>query len=177
MWANLLAPYVGGKKFAGADAVDPTKLDEYFRGSSFFQCPRINDATIKPLHYIVNSLDMQTNQAQPNVFQDTLYHKLGSIARPVEVVYITEINQENAQKYEMKSRGYTAWNISNPSMSTFDIRGQPNPASAARMMHEKERRHGGMVNIVLFDSHVESRRLNKNEVPFWLFSPYSPRLY
>jgi prepilin-type N-terminal cleavage/methylation domain-containing protein/prepilin-type processing-associated H-X9-DG protein len=176
MWANLLAPYVGGKQFTGADALDQTKLDDYFRGSKLFQCPGIKDATIKPLHYIVNSLDISANQAQPNVFQDTLYHRLSSIPRPVEVGYITEINQENAKKYEMKTRGYAAWNIFGPTTTTFDIRNQANPVSLARMMHEKERRHGGLVDILFFDSHVEGRKLNAQRVPFWLFSPYAPRL-
>ncbi len=176
MWANLLAPYVGGKQFTGADALNQTKLDEYFRGSKFFQCPGIKDVKIKPLHYIVNSLDMPANQAQPNVFWDTLYHKLGSVPSPVEVGYITEINQENAKKYEMKDRGYAAWNIFDPTTTTFDVRGKANTVQEARMMHEKEKRHGGLVNIVFFDSHVEGRKLTPKGVPFWLFSPYSPRL-
>jgi prepilin-type N-terminal cleavage/methylation domain-containing protein len=175
MWANLLAPYVGGKQFTGADALDQAKLDEHFRGSKFFQCPGIKDVKIKPLHYLVNSLDLQANQAQPNVFMDTLYHRLSSIPRPVEVAYLTEINQENAAKYEMKTRGYAAWNIFNPSTTTFDIRNKANPVQSARMMHENEKRHGGRVNLLFFESHVESRKLSPQGVPFWLFSPYSPR--
>jgi prepilin-type processing-associated H-X9-DG protein len=106
-----------------------------------------------------------------------LYHKLSSIPRPVEVAYITEINEENAQKYEMKTRGYAAWNIYTPTTTTFDIRNRANAESAARMMHEKERRHGGLVGILFFDSHVEGRKLKAEGakgVPFWLFSPYSP---
>ena len=179
MWANLLAPYVGGKQFTGAEALDQSKLDDYFRGSKFFQCPGIKDVKIKPLHYIVNSLDMPANQAQPNVFWDTLYHKLSSVPRLVEVGYITEINQENAKKYEMKDRGYAAWNIFDPTTTTFDVRKKANTVQDARMMHEKEKRHGGLVNVLFFDSHVEGRKLTAEGargVPFWLFSPYSPRL-
>ena len=179
MWANLLAPYVGGKQFTGANATDETLLDAYFRGNQLFQCPAIKDATIKPLHYIVNSLDLEANRVQPNDFRDTVYHKLSSIPRPVEVGYITEINQVNAQKHDMKNRGYAAWNIFSPPTTTFDIRNQPNTVQSARMMHEKEKRHGGQVNVLFFDSRVEGRKLKAEGakgVPFWLFSPYSPRL-
>jgi prepilin-type processing-associated H-X9-DG protein len=175
MWANLLARYAGEKPFLSAGAMDETNLDLYFRGSKFFQCPGIKDTTLKPLHYIVNSLDIQANQAQPNVFKDTLDHKLSEIPRPVEVAYITEINEDNAKKYGLKS--YVNWNIFNPTLTTFDLRGTPNPVSSSRMMHENERRHGGFVDMVFFDTHVESRPLTKSAVPFWLFSPYSPRLY
>ncbi len=170
MWANLLAPYVGGKQFTGADAQNETLLDKYFAGYDLFQCPALRDSTIKPLHFIVNSLDMQANKIQPNVFRDTKFHKLSSIPRPVEVGYITEINETWA-----KGKSYVNWNIFSPPTTTFNLQNQPNPVSSARMMHEKETRHSGYVSVLFFDSHVEARKLNKQGVPFWVFSPYSPR--
>ena len=105
-----------------------------------------------------------------------MYHKLSSIPRPVEVGYLSEINQENAKKYEMKTRGYAAWNIFSPTTTTFDLQNKANTVQLARMMHEKERRHGGRVNILFFDSHVEGKKLVASAVQFWLFSPYSPHL-
>jgi prepilin-type N-terminal cleavage/methylation domain-containing protein/prepilin-type processing-associated H-X9-DG protein len=176
MWANMLAPYVGGKQFTGADATDESKLDAYFASSKFFQCPAVRSPTnmVKPLHYIINDLDIAANQSQPNVFPETLYHKLSSIPRPVEVGYLTEINETWA-----KGKSYVNWNIWRPDTTTFDIRNQPNPVTSARMMHANEQRHSGQVNVLFFDSHVESRLLKaegKRGVPFWLFSPYSPHL-
>jgi len=174
MWANMLSPYIGGKQFTGADATDETKLDTYFKGYKFFQCPAIRDATIKPLHYIINDLDIPANQAQPNLFLETLFHKLSNIPRPVEVGYLTEIGETWA-----KGKGYVNWNLWNPTTTTFDIRNQANAVTTARMMHKKEKRHNGQVNVLFFDTHVESRKLKAGGtkgVPFWLFSPYSPRL-
>ncbi len=176
MWANMLAPYVGGKQFEGADATDETKLDNYFAGYKFFQCPAVRSSTndVKPLHYIINDLDIPASQPLPQSFPETLYHKLASIPRPVEVGYITEINETWA-----KGKSYVNWNIWTPQTTTFNILNQANPVSSARMMHANEKRHNGQVNVLFFDTHVESRKLKAEGtkgVPFWLFSPYSPRL-
>jgi prepilin-type N-terminal cleavage/methylation domain-containing protein/prepilin-type processing-associated H-X9-DG protein len=176
MWANMLAPYIGGKQFTGADTTDETKLDAYFASYKFFQCPGVRSATnvVKPLHYIINDLDIPANQTQPNLFRETLYHKVSSIPRPVEVVYLTEINETWA-----KGKSYVNWNLWNPQTTTFTLQNQPNPVSSSRMMHANERRHSGQVNVLFFDTHVEGRRLStdgKKGVPFWLFSPFSPRL-
>jgi prepilin-type N-terminal cleavage/methylation domain-containing protein/prepilin-type processing-associated H-X9-DG protein len=176
MWANMLAPYVGGKQFTGADATDETKLDTYFAGYKFFQCPAIRTGTniVKPLHYIINDLDIPAIQTQPNSFPETLFHKLSTIPRPVEVGYITEINETWA-----RGKSYVNWNIWTPGTTTFNLQNLANPVSSARMMHANEKRHNGQVNVLFFDTHVESRRLKpegNRGVPFWLFSPYSPRL-
>jgi prepilin-type N-terminal cleavage/methylation domain-containing protein len=176
MWANMLAPYVGGKQFTGADATDVAKLDTYFAGYKFFQCPAVRSPTnsVKPLHYLLNSLDIPANKTQPNVFAETTFHKLSTIPRPVEVGYITEINEKWAQ-----GKSYVNWNFWNPQTTTYNILNQPNGDTTARMMHEKEKRHNGRVNVLFFESHVESRKLSAKDakgVPFWLFSPYSPRL-
>ena len=42
------------------------------------------------------------------------------------------------------------------------------------MMHANEKRHGGNVDMTFFDSHVESRKLRKEKVPYWLFNPGMP---
>ena len=175
MWANMLSPYVGGKQFEGADATDDSKLSAYFASYKFFQCPGIRSPTniVKPLHYVLNNLDIPANKVQPNLFPETDFHKLANIPRPVEVGYITEINEEWA-----KGKTYVNWNIWRPDTTTFDMRNKPNSVQDARMMHANEKRHGGQVNVVFFDSHVEGRKLNAGMkgVPFWLFSPYSPKL-
>ncbi len=176
MWANMLAPYIGGKKFEGADATDESKLDIYFAGYRFFQCPALRSPTnvVKPLHYIINDLDIPANQIKPSSFDETLYHKLATIPRPVEVGYLTEINETWA-----KGKSYVNWNFWTPQTTTFNIQKQANPVSASRMMHANEKRHNGQVNVLFFDTHVEARRLTPDGtrgVPFWLFSPHSPKL-
>jgi prepilin-type N-terminal cleavage/methylation domain-containing protein/prepilin-type processing-associated H-X9-DG protein len=179
MWANLLAPYVGGKQFIGADAQDEGKLDSYFAGYKFFQCPGVRTPTnsnqalsVKPLHYIINNLDIPKSKGPPVDYPETEFHKLSGIPRPVEVAYITEINETWA-----KGKGYVNWNIWKPDTTTFNTQNKANSIQTTRMMHEKEKRHGGQVNVLFFDAHVEARRLTPDAakgVPFWIFSPYTP---
>jgi prepilin-type N-terminal cleavage/methylation domain-containing protein/prepilin-type processing-associated H-X9-DG protein len=176
MFANLLAPYVGGKQFVGADATDETKLDAYFASYKFFQCPGIRSPTniVKPLHYIINNLDIPASKLAPNSFPETYFHKLSGIPRPVSVGYISEINEKWAQ-----NKTYVNWNFWNPSTTTYNILNQANNDTTSRIMHRTERRHGGRINVLFFDSHVEGRKLaltTDQGVPFWLFSPYSPKI-
>ena len=125
---------------------------------------------VKPLHYIVNALDIPANQAQPNVFSETLYHKLTAIPRPVEVVYLTEINETWA-----RGKGYVNWNLWNPATTTFNMQKQANPVSSARMMHANEKRHSGIVNLLFFDSHVEGRKLNPARCAILALQPLFPQ--
>ena len=92
MWANLLAPYIGGKQLVNTGNLDQD-LDNYFKLYKFFQCPGVRDAAIKPLHYLVNTLDIPKLQTQPGNYPETMYHKLSNIPRPVEVVYVTDVNE------------------------------------------------------------------------------------
>lgn len=186
MWANLLAPYVGGKQFDYISTADlTTQLDAYFKTYKFFQCSAIRTSfddpgsQIKPLHYIVNTLDIQKSLANWTSYPEVVdYQKLSNIPKPVEVVYITEINEDKARAGQMAA--YSAMNVYNPTTSTFDEAGKANPAvngatPGARMMHAKEKRHGGNVNLEFYDSHVESRKMIKDKVPYWLFNPGTPR--
>lgn len=181
MWANLLAPYVGGKQFTdNPGATLAANLDAYFASFKFFQCSAIRAATnnMKPLHYICNTVDIPANIANYQPAKETLYHKLTSIPRPVEVVYITEINEDKAKLGMMND--YAGMNVFSPSTTTFNATGNPNPklgagTTGARMMHSTERRHGGNVNLAFFDSHVESRKLRNDSVPYRLFNPGAPR--
>ena len=181
MWGNLLAPYVGGKQFTSTGADLRDDLDRYFRSYKFFQCPAVTAPTnnVRPLHYIVNTLDMPKNMANWQSYTEVKdYHKLGTVPRPVELVYITEINEDKAKIGQMND--YAGMNVYRPSTTTFDQNGKANPptgtgTTGSRMMHANERRHGGFVNVAFFDSHVESRRLQKERVAYWLFNPGAPR--
>ncbi|MBI4657540.1 MAG: type II secretion system protein [Verrucomicrobia bacterium] len=91
LFANLLAPYVGGKQYTGGAALDQTLLDNYFKSSALFQCPSLNPKTaIKSLHYVVNSIDFTVFQ-RSKTYTDAYYHKLNSVTTPSATVYITEI--------------------------------------------------------------------------------------
>jgi len=182
MWANLLAPYIGGKTF---DYTDLSTIEgdftRYFGSYKFFQCPGIRGTTnegVLPLHYNINTLDIQKNLANWTSFAEVVdYQKLSAIPRKTDTVYITEINEDKAKARQMG--GYTAFNVWRPWTTTFNEEGKANPAtgggsSGARMMHANERRHGGNVNLAFFDSHVESRRMTKDKVPYWLFNPGVP---
>jgi len=179
MWANLLAPYIGGKQFTYTSlATIEADFDNYFAGYKFFQCSAVRSPTnnMKGLHYLVNTLDIPANIANWSSFKEvTQFHKLSSIPKPVEVVYITEINEDKAKLGQMNN--YTAMNVYNPTTTPFDAEGKANAATgnnSARMMHANEKRHGGSVNLAFFDSHVESRKLKNTSVPYRLFNPGAP---
>jgi prepilin-type processing-associated H-X9-DG protein len=182
-WANSLAPYLGGKRFESISAAMlSAELDKYFAADKLFQCPAITGpvtkSVVKPLHYLVSTLDIQGNIANWTSYRETVNgQKLSSIPRPAEVVHITEINEDKAKAGQMWD--YSVMNIYRPSTTTFDASGVANPATgpsttSARMMHAKEKRHGGSVNLTFYDSHVESRMLTKEQVPYWLFNPGVP---
>jgi prepilin-type N-terminal cleavage/methylation domain-containing protein len=180
MWANLLAPYIGGKTFTFTSlATVDAEFNKYFSSYKFFQCPAIKDTNnILPLHYLVNTLDMQANIANWQSSAEVKYfHKLSTVPRPSEVVYITEINADRAGKGQMP--GYGDMNVFSPSTTTFNSSGTANPAygtgtTGSRMMHANEKRHGGSVTLEFFDTHAESRRLTKDKIPYWLFNPGAP---
>jgi len=180
MWANVLAPYIGGKQFTYTSlATIEADFDRYFAGYKFFQCSAVRSPTnnMKPLHYIVNTLDIPYSLAAPNNWQQskevTDYHKLSLIRRPVDVVYITEINEDKAKIGQMNN--YTAMNVYNQGTTTFNATGNANSTPyGPRMMHANEKRHGGNVDLAFFDSHVESRKLIKSKVPYQLFNPGAP---
>jgi prepilin-type N-terminal cleavage/methylation domain-containing protein/prepilin-type processing-associated H-X9-DG protein len=179
MWANLLAPYVGGKQFTSTGANLVADLDAYFASYKFFQCSAVKSPTnnMKSLHYIVNTVDIPASYSGYPTVKETLYHKLGTIRRQGEVVYITEINEDKAKLGMMND--YAGMNVFVASTTTFNAAGNANPmlgtgTTGARMMHANEKRHGGNVNLQFFDSHVESRKLKNESVPYWLFNPGMP---
>jgi len=183
IWANSLAPYLGGKRFEFTSLATITpELDKYFASDKLFQCPAVTgpvtNSVVKPLHYLVSTLDIQGNIANWTSYRETVDgQKLSSIPRPVEVVYITEINEDKAKAGQLSS--YSSMNIWTPSTTTFNESGQANPPTGngsvgSRMMHAQEKRHGGSVNLTFYDSHVESRMLTKEQVPYWLFNPGTP---
>jgi prepilin-type N-terminal cleavage/methylation domain-containing protein/prepilin-type processing-associated H-X9-DG protein len=183
MWANLLAPYIGGKQFEYVSTADLTmQLDKYFKGYKFFQCPAIKTSyddpafNIKPLHFLVNTLDIQKNIANWLSFAEVVdYQKLSNIRNLDSVVYITEINEDKARAGELAA--YSAMNVFNPKTTTFDQDGKANAATGpngSRMMHAKEKRHGGSVSMEFYDGHVESRKMTKEKVPYWIFNPGMP---
>ncbi len=130
MWGNLLAPYVGGKQFITTRwPICRADLDRYFASYKFFQCPAVRSPTnnMKPLHYIVNTLDMPKNMANWTSYAEVKdYHKLSGIPRPVDVVYITEINEDKAKIGQMSD--YAAMNVFCPFDNHFQRQWQRQPA-------------------------------------------------
>ncbi len=177
MWANLLAPYIGGKAFTWSgdfSTIEP-EFTRYFGSYKFFQCPALRSTTnegVLPLHYNVNTLDIAKNTpANWSSFTESQdYQKLSAIPKKTDTVYITEINETYA-----KNKSYVNFNVFKDTTATFDYEGRANAATDSRMMHAKEKRHGGNVNLAFYDSHVESRKLNNAKVPYWIFNPGAPR--
>jgi len=181
MWANMLSPYIGGKQFINVGGDISGNLTKYFASYKFFQCPAVKSPTniMLPLHYVCNSINIPLNLAAYSPSQESKdYHKLSSIPRQTEVVYVSEINEDRAKIGQIAD--YGGMNFFSPSSVPFNATGTANPAlgsgpNAPRMMHANEKRHGGSVNLLFFDSHVESRKLRKDSVPYWLFNPGAPR--
>ena len=173
LFANLLAPYVGGPTYSGAQATDQTLLNAYFWSNKLFQCAslRTNANTIdKGLHYCANSLDFAKYSAS-GVFVDALAIRISSIQQPTAVCYATEVNPLSNN---MKANGFTSWNVLQPTHTVFNPVGAPNTATATRMISSTDQRHGGMGTLLFYDGHVEMLKLNNDKVPYKLFNPYAP---
>jgi prepilin-type N-terminal cleavage/methylation domain-containing protein len=171
LFANLLAPYVAGKQFTGSAALDQTQLDNYFKSSALFRCPSLNAKTaLKNLHYVVNSIDFTVYQ-KSKTYTDAYYHKLNSITTPSATVYLTEMNPSCT---DMKTGGYTHWNIVQPQHTTFGPAGAANAITSSRMINSQDKRHNGATCLVFFDGHTEVRKLTARTLPFNLFNPFAP---
>lgn len=168
MFGNLLAPYVGGPKFTGADAVSQTTLNNYFKKSALFQCPalRSTDPRVLDFHYIVNSVDFSKNLVGDSTV--ALFNKLTNVKRPAETVYITDINPQSTQ---VLNNGFGNYNIFRSADVTFNANGQANSPTTPRMINSTDQRHGGSAGLSFLDGHVESRKMAPKEIPWKLFNP------
>ena len=92
---------------------------------------------------------------------------------PSLVLYMTEIN--TLPGTPLSPMGFAEWDIWNPTQMTFNERGMTNPTP--RMIHARDRRHGGYTTIVFLDGHNEKRRLRTNDLPITLFNPYTAEPY
>ncbi|MFM2443329.1 MAG: hypothetical protein RJB09_515 [Pseudomonadota bacterium] len=173
LFANLLAPYVGGPRYSGTQATDQTLLNAYFWSSKLFQCAslRTNANTIdKGLHYAANSLNFE-NYVATGGYTDALSIRMSSIQQPTAVCYATEVNPLSNN---MKANGFTSWNVLQPTHTVFNPVGAPNTATATRMINSTDMRHGGSGTLLFYDGHVEMLKLNNQKVPYKLFNPYAP---
>ena len=170
--ATLLAPYVGGPTYTGADARNDTLLNKYFSTSKLFQCPalRTTSPLVRKLHYTINSVYFPTASVRIMNPDIALYTKLPTVPSPVETVYFTEINPESTGI----RNGFVNYNLFAPDNVTFNAAGRPNTKSATRMIHAEDKRHSGSAVLTFFDGHVESRKMLPNKIYWRMFNPYAP---
>jgi prepilin-type processing-associated H-X9-DG protein len=172
LFATLLAPYVAGPTFTGAEARSQTVLNQYFGTSDLFQCPslRSTDPQVLNLHYTINSIDHTTAKTRLYNPAIALFIKKSAIQRPVETVYLTEINPEGTGI----RNGFINYNLFNPVNITFNQNGQPNSKGAARMIHADDPRHNKSAVLAFFDGHAEPRKMDPKQIYWRLFNPYAP---
>ncbi len=170
--ATLLAPYVGGPTYTGADARNDALLNKYFGASALFQCPslRTTSPLVRKLHYTINSVHFPTASVRIMNPDIALFTKLSSVPSPVETVYFTEINPESTGI----RNGFVNYNLFAPDNITFNAAGKPNSRSATRMIHSEDKRHSGAAVLTFFDGHVESRKMQPKKIYWRLFNPYAP---
>ena len=170
--ATLLAPYVGGPTYTGADARNDALLNKYFGTSALFQCPslRTTSPLVRKLHYTINSVYFPTASSRIMNPDIALFTKLSSVPSPVETVYLTEINPESTGI----RNGFVNYNLFAPDNITFNAAGRPNTKSATRMIHAEDKRHGGSAVLTFFDGHAESRKMHPKRIYWRLFNPYAP---
>lgn len=170
--ASLLAPYVGGPTYTGADARNDALINKYFATSALFQCPslRTTSPLVRKLHYTINSVYFPTASTRIMSPDIALFTKLSSVPNPVETVYFTEINPDSTGI----RNGFVNYNLFAPDNITFNAQGKPNTKAATRMIHADDKRHGGSAVLTFFDGHVEIRRMHPKKIYWKLFNPYAP---
>jgi len=170
--ATLLAPYVGGPTYTGADARNETLLNRYFGTSALFQCPALRKTSpqLRNLHYTVNSVDFSTASVRIMNPDIAIFIKLPTVPRPVETVYFTEINPDSSGI----RNGFVNYNLFSPGNVTFDASGRPNSKANTRMIHYQDPRHVGAAVLTFFDGHTESRKMQPKKIYWRLFNPYAP---
>ena len=170
-FANRFAPYVGGPPIPTQSEMDSAYLYDVYKKMRIYQCPSLPQ---KPgnqdfvLDYTINSIDWKryavTRQYSGAIEASKLSEAPGG---PSIVLYMTEINAGPGTP--LTPRGFDAWDLWNPTLTTFNERGLVN--SAPRMIHANDQRHLGYTTVVFLDGHNEKRRLRTNALPITLFNP------
>ena len=170
-FGNKFAPYVAGPPIPVQREQDANYIYDVFKQMAVYQCPSL---PAKPgnqdfvLDYTINSIDWQayerTRQYTGAIAASKLTEAPGG---PSVVCYMTEINA--GPRTPLTPRGFDTWDLWNPTLTTFNERGQTN--TQPRMIHANDRRHGGYTTVVFLDGHNEQRRLRPSDLPITLFNP------
>ena len=170
-FANKFSTYVGGPKIPENRELNESYIYDVFKRMPVYQCPslpRKSGVQDFVLNYTINSIDWQrydsTRQYSGAIEASKLTQAPGG---PSLVLYMTEIN--TLPGTPLSPMGFAEWDIWNPTQMTFNERGMTNPTP--RMIHARDRRHGGYTTIVFLDGHNEKRRLRTNDLPITLFNP------
>lgn len=171
-FANKFLPYIGGPQIPFARELDRNYLYDIYRTMPVYQCPSIppRPGTRQDfvLDYTINSIDWQRYQRTRQYTGAIEASKLGDVpGGPSLVLYMTEINPLAGTP--LTPTGFDTWDLWNPTLTTFNERGRTN--SSPRMIHARDRRHGGYTTVVFLDGHNETRKLNTNSLPITLFNP------
>jgi prepilin-type processing-associated H-X9-DG protein len=125
---------------------------------------------LRNLHYTVNSVDFSTASVRIMDPDIATFIRLPAVPRPVETVYLTEINPESTGI----RNGFVNYNLFNPGNITFNAAGNPNSKADTRMIHYQDPRHSGSAVLTFFDGHTESRKMQPRKIYWKLFNPYAP---
>ncbi len=170
-FADKFSTYVGGPKIPENRELNESYLYDVFKRMPVYQCPSLSPksgAQNFVLDYTINSIDWQryesTRQYAGAIEASKLTQAPGG---PSLVLYMTEIN--TLPGTPLSPMGFAEWDLWNPTQMTFNERGLTNPTP--RMIHARDRRHGGYTTIVFLDGHNEKRRLRTNDLAITLFNP------
>ncbi|MBT5927012.1 MAG: type II secretion system protein [Verrucomicrobia bacterium] len=169
-FANLLAPYVD-KNIDPRNFQQGQVLYEAYGQIESFHCPSVRPKQGKEpftLHYTVNSIDFNHFRSTQQ-YEAVAVQKLTAIPDHSSIAYLMEINDDS----NLSPRGFTGWNVWNPTHTPYDAQGNKN--TSPRMIHADDQRHGGVTTFVFLDGHTETRKLADGQsdggVPIRLFNP------
>jgi prepilin-type processing-associated H-X9-DG protein len=175
-FANKLSRYVGGPIVPPERELDVDYCYNVYSNMPIYRCPSLRErptprsrTTPFVLHYTINSIDWEYYRDRRD-YRGVATSKLTEApGGPATVLYLTEINLAG-----LEPKGFSTWDIWNPTLSTFNERGLTN--RTPRMIRADDKRHDGGTTIVFLDGHNERRKLTPATLPFALFNPlYQPR--
>jgi len=139
-------------------------LTNLYNQQGVFQCPSFPKGfptSQLGLQYTLNNLDIQRYRetlSYSPVKRVTIASVPGNLS---EVAYLLEVGTT--------VEDYVHYDVFKPEHATFNARGNVN--QTPRMIKFDDRRHAGNTTLSFMDAHVESRRINKDKIPWRMINP------
>ncbi len=165
LWAAMYSSYMGGPEVTPHSRHwDEAYLTKLVMQMEVFRCPAVREDGYA-LHYVINGLDYDRFRKRGQYTYGGA-SQMSDMPQPVgSLMYIAEGNFDVLKP----DKQFYAYDVFRPNHFTFNKKGQEN--DKPRMIHAKDRRHGGKTSLIFCDGHAEVRDLNAGDIPFRIFNP------